>query len=125
MWIVIFAALIIFGTTCSIATSAYGNPNRNLIDDLFICFEILCNQNGNEEMRSVSLRTSCLAISLAAIIVFSSYGATITSFLTVESFDRPFTNIEEFLKNGKYKLLIESGDMMLLNQERVNIWILV
>lgn len=120
MWFVVFIATIIIGTICSMTSSVYENSNRNLTDDLFICFEILCNQNGNEKMKSVSLRILCLAISLVAIVVFSSYGAVITSFLTVETLDIPFTNIDGFLKNEKYKLFLIEEDFVQALQNMVN-----
>ena len=79
---------------------------RSFTDNLFIGFEVLCNQNGNEEINAISSRIVCIALNIPAIVILTAFSAIITSYLAVETFDPPFKNMKEFMENGRYKLQI-------------------
>ena len=66
--------------------------------------EVLCNQCGNDRMENIPLRIVNIVLRLTALIMLSAYGAIITSFMTVKTIEIPFSNLEEFLQNGKFKL---------------------
>ena len=72
--------------------------------------ESFCSQCGNDDIESNSLRHICILLRAIAFIAIALYGATITSFFAVETFRAPFTNMEEFVGNGKYRILLASKD---------------
>ena len=43
---------------------------------------------------------------IIGLVLVNSFGAVITSFLSVDYPEVPFRNLEEFIKNGQYKLLL-------------------
>lgn len=82
------------------------------MDNLFLVFEIFCNQSGNAEMENISLRILCLGINILGLVLIISFGAAITAFLAVQIVEIPFTNLDEFFENGKYKLSIDSPNFV-------------
>ena len=84
------------------------NKKRNFVDDLFLGLESFCNQSGNDEIKTGYLRSISILLRLTAIMSIALYGATITSYLAVETFKPPFTNLDEFMINGEYRLLLTS-----------------
>lgn len=82
------------------------SKERPFIDHLFLGLESFCNQCGNDEIQNISLRLLCILVRAIAIIVISLYGATITSFFAVDIFRPPFTNMEGFLANGDYRIIL-------------------
>lgn len=79
----------------------------SVIDSIFLISETFCNQSGNDEMENLYMKILCILSRLAAVIIIASFGAVISSFVSVETFKIPFTNVEEFFKNGQYKILLE------------------
>ena len=120
LWFALLSVILI-GTSCVItAQNLIRNGDRPLIDNLFLAFETLINQCGNEDMKSISLRLICLFLRIIALITIGLYGATVTSFLAVESFKVPFKNREGFLKNGEFQLLLpdKANDTLSVNADK-------
>ena len=84
------------------------NPQRqrNSVDNLFLTFETICNQSGNDKMENISLRMICIALRMVAFIITAHFGAVITSFLAVEIPRIPFKNLEGLIVNNEYKLAL-------------------
>lgn len=88
------------------------SKNRSLVDNVFLVFELFCSQTGNEEMETISLRIVGLSMGIIGMVIVNSFGAVITSFIAVHNFEIPFTNLDQFLENGQYKLMTDDLDFM-------------
>ena len=117
VWVILLATTL-FGISLTLLSQCFlRKKKRCLIDDLFLGFETFCNQCGNEHLDSVYLRFKCISLRLASIVSISLYCATITSYFAVETYEPPFTNFEEFIHNGEYRLLLNrTSDLILLGQ---------
>lgn len=69
-------------------------------------FETFCNQSTNDTTQNAYLKIISVFSQILALIITSSFGAVIASFVAVENLEVPFTNIEEFVQNGEYKLAL-------------------
>lgn len=99
--------LIIIGSIIILISQKIIPENRrNFVDNSFLTFENFCNQSGNDYMQNISLRIACLATRMNAFIIVSCFGAVVISYIAVEIPNVPFTNLEEFLQNGKFKLVL-------------------
>lgn len=63
-------------------------------------------------MENTSLRILSLGMSILGMVIINSFGAVITAFLAIQIVEIPFTNLEEFLENGKYKLGVDGQDFL-------------
>lgn len=107
IWFVLLSVTI-FGTILIILVQSFIQSNKRfLIDDLFLGLESFCNQCGNDFIENFSLRLICIALRLISLASIAFYGAIITSFFAVEVVEPPFTNLEEFVANGEYRLILE------------------
>lgn len=84
---------------------------------LFVGFESFCNQIGSEEFKNNSFRVACISFRFLALFIIPSYSAFITSFIAIRIPHIPFHNMEEFFKNGKYKLATENGTFFNMDLE--------
>lgn len=84
----------------------YRDEERTLTDDIFLIIESLCNQSGNDKIKSIFMRIMSIGSRMVAIIFMGAFSAVITSFLTVEIPQIPFSNLEEFVENGRFKLIL-------------------
>lgn len=57
-------------------------------------------------MENAYIKIICLISQFMAIIITGAFGAVIASFVAVEIVQEPFTNMDEFVKNGQYKLQV-------------------
>lgn len=106
VWLAIFVSIVIFGSILlAIANMIDKSDRRSLVDDIFIGFESISNQSGNDNVEKISCRIICISLRAASLFVLGSLGAVITSFLTVEIPQVPFTNLEEFSANGQYRVV--------------------
>ena len=117
VWIILLATTL-FGASLTLLSLCFlRSKKRCFIDDLFLGFETFCNQCGNEHIDSAYLRFECISLRFASIMSISLYGAIITSYFAVETYEPPFTNLEEFINNGEYRLLLSSpSELSLLTQ---------
>ena len=104
--------IIIIGTALIlIIQKIITERGRNYVDNLFLTLENFCNQSGNDNLRNTSIRIICISTRIAALITAISFGAVITSFFAVEIPEIPFTNLEEFVQNGHYKLVLNNDSI--------------
>lgn len=87
-----------------------GEVKNPIISNLFIGFEILCNQKGSKDEENVSFRIVKLMFRIIAIFLTASYGADIISFLAIKIPEIPFTNLDEFFKINDYHLIANSDN---------------
>lgn len=86
--------------------------NTSIVDHLFLIFETLCNQSSNVEIENTFIKMICILSGIMTVVIAASYGATLASYVAVEILQVPFTNIEEFVRNGQYKLLLYPNGMI-------------
>lgn len=107
LWFVLLSVTIIGTILIILAQSFIRSSKRYLIDNLFLELESFCNQCGNDFIDNSSLRLICILLRLISLTSIALYGAIITSFFALEIVDPPFTNLEEFVANGEYRLISE------------------
>lgn len=100
LWMVIIIFLIIGSGLVVFAT--YISKTFET-ENLFLVFEIFCNQS-NENTDQFSLKIMFLLFNIIGLVIVSSFGAVITSFLSVEIPKIPFKDLDGFIRNGQYKL---------------------
>lgn len=103
LWLAIFLTLT--SGTALILASNIKSKKKSLVDNIFLVFEILCNQSGNQDTDTF-MKIILLAMSITGIIIVNSFNSVITAFLAVEIPQIPFTNLDQFLQNGQYHLAI-------------------
>lgn len=84
---------------------------------LFIGFESFCNQIGSQEFKNSSFRVACFSFRFLALFIIPSYSAVIISFIAVRIPHIPFQNMDEFFKDGTYKLASQNGNFFNLDLE--------
>lgn len=84
----------------------------SFIDNIFSTIESFCGQGSNGDVESLYLKIVSILSQMVAIVITASFGAVITSFLTVEILQIPFTDIKEFADNGEYKLILYRGNFL-------------
>lgn len=105
--------IILIGSISAIAVESLKTlDKRCFIDNMYFGYESFCNQCGNHIIENTTLREISILLRITAIIVLALYGATITSFLSVEVLKTPFRNFEEFLNQREYKLLAKKNNIM-------------
>ncbi len=57
----------------------------------------------------VSSRITFITVFMASIVLFASYGGTLTSFLTVTKLTLPFTSLRELYYSTNYALHAKTG----------------
>lgn len=103
LWMAIFVFILV-GNTFLVALSKLKlKKAASAIDNTFLIFERLCNQSSNGKMKNYYLKLVCILSQMIALTITASFGAVITSYVAVETLQVPFTNIEEFVENGRYK----------------------
>lgn len=106
-WLLLLS-IVIMGSWNIIIIQNCIQKKRLLIDDIFLALESFCNQCGNDVIENTYVRYICILLRLTSLILIGGlYGATITSFFAIESFEPPFTNKEEFVANGEYQFIIQ------------------
>lgn len=104
-WFVCFASIVLAGSILSVLIRVVlkEEDERGLVDQIFIGLETICNQCGNDQIKTIPLRTLSFSLRISSFIVLGSFGAVVTSYLTVKIPLIPFTNRDEFIRNGKYR----------------------
>ncbi|XP_069696058.1 glutamate receptor U1-like [Periplaneta americana] len=117
LWLTITGIILTVGVLMCVAWSTgirHGildvfYPSYYLLESCFFAFYIFCQQGQDATSRSWSFRLVLLTAFVTAVILFASYSAIFTSFLTVRTHDLPFTDFRGFLSDGTYKLGIIEG----------------
>lgn len=113
LWLALSFSIIAINIFIVIITQYFVNEeknNRTLIDDLLIGLESLCNQSGSRfQYENIPFRILWVVLRMISYMALASFGAVITSFLTTEIPQIPFQNIEEFVQNGEYELVVRTG----------------
>lgn len=74
------------------------------VEIAFIGLDSLSYQNGNSEFDKTYLRIVIFVLRLMAMLIIPAYNAVITSYLAIRKPEIPFTNLEEFIDDGRYLL---------------------
>lgn len=105
----------LIGTACVLAMRYFAQTknNRSLTDDMFLVFEHFCNQDGSNELQSISIRIASLCLRFISIIVISSFGAVATSYFAIRPMEIPFVDRESFFVNEQYSMLLDPPTLSL------------
>ncbi|XP_069696115.1 glutamate receptor 4-like [Periplaneta americana] len=71
---------------------------------VLLIFGIFCQRGLDPAPQTWSCRLVLFTAYLSATVIFVAYSATFISFLTINRYELPFTNLKGLLDNGKYVL---------------------
>lgn len=108
IWVFIFLCSLVLLFVKKITEHFINNLNIPGVDIIFIGLDSFCNQDSGLDLKRLNFRIIIITIRFLALFIIPAYGAVITSFLAVKIVQMPFRNLEEFVKNGKYLILLES-----------------
>lgn len=95
--------LIIYNVYNIIATSIntvmYKYSTRSIMHIIFFC-------ETTEFSNKLSMRLAIFSIYISSLIITSAYSASLISFLTLSKTKLPFSNLEGYVKDGSYKLIV-------------------
>lgn len=106
LWLALLFIMIIATICLTIIQNRNPTKTRLFIDNIFLALESFCNQCGSDNIENISSRIICILLRATALTLIGVYGAIITSFLSVQIFQPPFTNKKEFLANKEYQFII-------------------
>ena len=115
MWL----CLILTMTVCGIA-HMFAERNGRLAkgDDTFKLYNFLWNavhgsfcQGSPEEPSTISSSIIFLTMFTTGLVIWSSYSAALTSFLTVKLSSPPFTNLETMVEMTSYNIVTVHGSI--------------
>ena len=69
---------------------------------------------GEDEDYAISIRVCNFIFRFFGIFIIQAFSTELASYLSLQIFNLPFNSLEEFVKNGKYRLLIRDEPILLV-----------
>ncbi|XP_011252420.2 glutamate receptor 3-like [Camponotus floridanus] len=106
IWIMLVTIIITASILLSVI-SAKGYFSMNLIFENYVhIWGIYCQQGLSEFSNKLSMRLAIFSIYISSLIITSAYSASLISFLTLSKTKLPFSNLEGYVTDGSYKLIV-------------------
>ena len=101
-----------------------GSPDDNLVDSLAFAIASFAvrelDQNFVPSSKRLSMRIVCFTVMMSGFILYSTYAATMTSFLSISLKTPSIATLEDVVGSGKTSLLLYLLDKVTLSV-RVNV----
>lgn len=101
--VIILLSTVLF-VTIGYKTNAFEAKPVN-IGAFFRSFDIFTNQDGEGSWKSVSARLAIAATTITTLFIVPSYSGALASSILLPRFKLPFTDLEEFVKDGSYRIV--------------------
>ncbi|THK33024.1 glutamate receptor ionotropic, kainate 2-like [Diachasma alloeum] len=106
VWIVIICSILMTAIFFTLIRYKRESPFFPLFADHYLhMWGILCHQSVPAFPREAPLRIVYLTMALSALVISSTYAASLTSTLTLSLYS-PFNTVEEFVEDGTYELIV-------------------
>lgn len=100
-----------------VSEKCLGEAKENIVlTYLYFGLETVCNQIGNKELRNISFRIISLSLRVIAMFLWTSFGAILTSFLSVKFPKPPFSNVTDFRHRDQYQLIGEHNQIQYIQR---------
>ncbi|PSN33461.1 Ionotropic receptor 146 [Blattella germanica] len=121
LWLTLLLVILLMSLHFAVSHQDFAiNPGQKVIDALFQIFGIFCQQGQEETPQTLSGHILCMTTYLTAVILPAAYSAALTSFLTVQHTEMPFTTLPGLLEIHSYQLgvIANSGQLNYFDQAK-------
>lgn len=117
LWICILLSIIFGGLISMLIKKLEENmfekkERASMVDLAFLGLETFCNQMGYENLNDIKFKIVSITLQITALFMIPAFGAEITSYLTVAVPQIPFNNLDEFIANGEYIMMVREGSFL-------------
>ncbi|CAK9826038.1 Glutamate receptor 4 [Anthophora retusa] len=82
---------------------------QTMNDEFLRIWGIFCQQGVAEFPKNSSLRVAYFTMLFTATVISAAYSASLISFVTARMRDQPFRSVDEFIKDGTYRVIVIKG----------------
>ncbi|KAK2576888.1 hypothetical protein KPH14_005513 [Odynerus spinipes] len=113
LWIAIIMLILTAPLLLVFIMIVTGERNMRLLisDCYFQMWGIICQQGLVEFPQRSSLRLAYISLFITSMVFSAAYSAALISFLTDVMHNLPFLSLEEFVKDGTYKLIVPKDSL--------------
>ncbi|EZA49991.1 hypothetical protein X777_11479 [Ooceraea biroi] len=121
IWIMIVTIIITASILLTVMKAKKCFSASLLFENYMRVWGIFCQQSLSEFPNELSMRLAFFSIYVSAFIISSAYSASLISYLTLTTVSLPFSTLEDYIKDGSYKLIItkDSVDYDVIKVSRI------
>ncbi|KAL0276548.1 UNVERIFIED_CONTAM: hypothetical protein PYX00_004104 [Menopon gallinae] len=114
VWMVMSVWVIVMGCCLHLAVGSdpvvpSQPPFRSFFFSILEIARLACNQGISENLSTIPTRILCSATLFGGMLLYFYYSAMVLSYLTFENVVLPFSNIEELVERGIYRITAVKG----------------